>query len=393
MRRAMAEAEVGDDWYGDDPTVNRLQERAAEVVGLEDGPVRPDRDHGQRDRPALLVRPGHLVVCEARSHVSGVEVARRPLAHRDRLRAGSTRRPWHLRPPRWSKTPSARTPTTWTSSIWSRWRTRTRSAGGRVLPLDELRGIGKAAEAAGVALYLDGARIFNAAAAVGRGAERVRRRGRRDDVLPVEGPRRADRLGAVRSGRLHPRSPPDPDPVRRGVAAGRGRGGGRAGRPRRRAGPAARGPRQRPSPGRRASARSPPRRSTSRRWRRTSCSWTPCALGLGPLGGARPAPGPGRAGHRGRREGAHGHPPGRVARRTSRRRSPCGGAWRRGMRREAVRSAVPRGDRRSSPARATAGEGVARAARRPGPGVRRGAMGLLGDRARASTRSRSPTPS
>jgi len=35
MRRAMAEAEVGDDWYGGDPTVNRLQERAAEIVGME----------------------------------------------------------------------------------------------------------------------------------------------------------------------------------------------------------------------------------------------------------------------------------------------------------------------------------------------------------------------
>jgi len=35
MRTAMAEAEVGDDWFGDDPTVNRLQERAAEVTGKE----------------------------------------------------------------------------------------------------------------------------------------------------------------------------------------------------------------------------------------------------------------------------------------------------------------------------------------------------------------------
>src|SRR5207302_7102397 len=36
MRRAMAEAEVGDDWYGDDPTVNRLQERSAEITAKED---------------------------------------------------------------------------------------------------------------------------------------------------------------------------------------------------------------------------------------------------------------------------------------------------------------------------------------------------------------------
>ena len=47
MRRAMAEAEVGDDVYLEDPTVNRLQARAAEIFGREAGSLRSVRQHGQ----------------------------------------------------------------------------------------------------------------------------------------------------------------------------------------------------------------------------------------------------------------------------------------------------------------------------------------------------------
>ena len=75
MRRAMAEAEVGDDWFGDDPTVNRLQERAAEVTGKEAALYRPDRDDGQPDRTAAAVSgPGISWRPNRLSHVASTEV-------------------------------------------------------------------------------------------------------------------------------------------------------------------------------------------------------------------------------------------------------------------------------------------------------------------------------
>ncbi|HXF37121.1 MAG TPA: beta-eliminating lyase-related protein, partial [Actinomycetota bacterium] len=63
MRRAMAEAKVGDDWFGDDPTVNRLQERAAEVTGKEAALFVPTGTMANQIGLRLHVRgAGHLVV-------------------------------------------------------------------------------------------------------------------------------------------------------------------------------------------------------------------------------------------------------------------------------------------------------------------------------------------
>ena len=65
MRRAMAEAEVGDDWYGDDPTVNRLQERAAEVVGKEAAAYVASGSMANQIALHQFVRSGHFVACES----------------------------------------------------------------------------------------------------------------------------------------------------------------------------------------------------------------------------------------------------------------------------------------------------------------------------------------
>ena len=74
MRRAMAEAEVGDDWFGDDPTVNRLQERAAEVTGKE-AALYVERDDGQPDRAApAVLRSRPPRDAEPLSHVASTEV-------------------------------------------------------------------------------------------------------------------------------------------------------------------------------------------------------------------------------------------------------------------------------------------------------------------------------
>src|SRR5262249_38652491 len=74
MRRAMAEAEVGDDVYLEDPTVNRLQERAAEILGKEAALFVPSGTMGNQICVRLNARPGTEVVVEARSHIFNYEM-------------------------------------------------------------------------------------------------------------------------------------------------------------------------------------------------------------------------------------------------------------------------------------------------------------------------------
>src|ERR687889_290332 len=69
MRRAMAEAEVGDDVYGEDPTVARLEEEGAAAVGMEAAIFVPSGTMGNQIALHLLGRPGEEVICDAASHV------------------------------------------------------------------------------------------------------------------------------------------------------------------------------------------------------------------------------------------------------------------------------------------------------------------------------------
>ncbi|HEY8461838.1 MAG TPA: beta-eliminating lyase-related protein, partial [Blastocatellia bacterium] len=73
MRRAMAEAEVGDDVYLEDPTVNLLQERAAEIIGKEAALFVPSGTMGNQICVKLHTRPGTEAVVEARSHIFNYE--------------------------------------------------------------------------------------------------------------------------------------------------------------------------------------------------------------------------------------------------------------------------------------------------------------------------------
>jgi threonine aldolase len=75
MRRAMAEAEVGDDVYGEDPTVNRLQERAAEIFDKEAAIFVPTGSMGNQIAVKLHTRPGMEVVIEERGHIYNYEMA------------------------------------------------------------------------------------------------------------------------------------------------------------------------------------------------------------------------------------------------------------------------------------------------------------------------------
>src|SRR5262245_14354977 len=75
MRRAMAEAEVGDDYYREDPTVNRLQAMAAELLGFEAALFVPSGTMGNEIAIRLLTERGQLVLTEARTHVVQHELA------------------------------------------------------------------------------------------------------------------------------------------------------------------------------------------------------------------------------------------------------------------------------------------------------------------------------
>ena len=75
MRRAMAEAEVGDDVYGEDPTVNRLEKRAAEILGKAAALFVPTGTMGNTIAVKLHTEPGQEVICDDRAHVMDWELA------------------------------------------------------------------------------------------------------------------------------------------------------------------------------------------------------------------------------------------------------------------------------------------------------------------------------
>ena len=165
MRRAMGEAEVGDDWYGDDPTVNRLEERCAEITGKEAGCFVATGTMANEIAMHIFVRSGHLVACEANSHVSGVEVSSaaamsgiafaRIEAPRGQLTSDMVAEA--LQPDPYDVE---------VVDLLSLENTH-QVGGGTVMPIDELRSIRKVAQEAEVPVYLDGARIFNASVATG----------------------------------------------------------------------------------------------------------------------------------------------------------------------------------------------------------------------------------
>ena len=171
MRAAMAAAEVGDDVYGEDPTVNRLEARAAEVFGREAGLFVPTGSMGNQVAIRLHTRPGQEVVCEARAHVLDWEMGTTAVF------SGCT-----LRPVR-----AERGVLTWETVREAVFRTvkfhadtglicienTHNMAGGTVTPVAAVREICEGAHAMGLPVHVDGARIFNAAMALGVGVKEL----------------------------------------------------------------------------------------------------------------------------------------------------------------------------------------------------------------------------
>ena len=164
MRRAMAEAEVGDDVYGEDPTVHRLEARAAEILGREAGLFVPSGSMGNRSY--------------ARAHPAGAgDHLRGAVAHLqlrngvDVALAGCLARPVRGdgRRARLEQVKQAIRPKVFysaqTALVSARIRTTLRA--GRFLPSRPGRWICDGAHDAGPPVHLDGARVFNAAVALG----------------------------------------------------------------------------------------------------------------------------------------------------------------------------------------------------------------------------------
>jgi threonine aldolase len=174
MRRAMAEAEVGDDVFLEDPTVNRLQTRAAEVFGRESSLYVPSGSMGNLACIMAQTRPGQEVICEESGHIYNYEMASMSAV------AGVL--------PRVVK--GAHGILSWDAiskgirpSIYYRPQTALVSlenthnmAGGTVYPTEAVEEICDKAHEAGIRVHLDGARIFNAATYLGKSVSDITRK-------------------------------------------------------------------------------------------------------------------------------------------------------------------------------------------------------------------------
>jgi threonine aldolase len=168
MREAMARAEVGDDVYGEDPTVRRLEERTADLLGKEAALFVPTGTMANQIAVGLLAGTGDEVICEAGAHLYAFEGGG--------LAALWGAQAWPLAGDRGVLDPAAveaairpddpHYPRTRVVAIEN---THNRG-GGRAWPLASVRALGEVAVRRGLALHADGARLMNAVVATGTSA-------------------------------------------------------------------------------------------------------------------------------------------------------------------------------------------------------------------------------
>jgi len=166
MRAAMARAEVGDDVYGEDPTVRALEERVAGLFGHEAALFTPTGSMANVLAVRSVVQPGQEVLCESRAHIARAELG----AHA--AYSGITMRTW-IHPRGQVDLPVLRDlfapdlgPFFVPTAAISVENTHN-FAGGAVLPLTDLLDLREFATAAGAKVHVDGARIWNAHVATG----------------------------------------------------------------------------------------------------------------------------------------------------------------------------------------------------------------------------------
>jgi threonine aldolase len=170
MRAAMLDAEVGDDVYREDPTVRRLEERIAAMVGKEAALFVPSGTMGNQMGVWLHCRPGDEFLCEAGCHIFNSEqgayaqlfsIAARPVAAADQVLTIE-----HVQDlVRGEDVHNPRTTLLCLENTHNR-------GGGKVLPYDGVAELCRWAAACGLARHLDGARLFNAVVASGISADK-----------------------------------------------------------------------------------------------------------------------------------------------------------------------------------------------------------------------------
>ena len=166
MRQAMAEAEVGDDVYGEDPTVVALEAEVAALLGQEAGLFVPSGSLGNQLGLRLLVPPGYEVVCDSLAHIARAELGAAAVF------SGITFRTWRATRGlldadaiRELVTPDAGPYLVSTAAIAV--ENTHNFGGGTVQPADQLAAVVELARSSGLALHLDGARLWNAHVATG----------------------------------------------------------------------------------------------------------------------------------------------------------------------------------------------------------------------------------
>lgn len=165
MRAAMAQAEVGDDVYGEDPTVNKLEARAAEIFGREGAVFAPTGTMGNQIAIRLHTQHGQEVICESRAHILDWEMAM--------VSAFSGCLPRTVAGERgvltWERIKTAIAPKTYYRAPTGliALENSHNMAGGTVTPLDVYEEVWSGARDAGLPTHLDGARVFNASVALG----------------------------------------------------------------------------------------------------------------------------------------------------------------------------------------------------------------------------------
>ena len=164
MRRAMADAEVGDDVFGEDPTVRRLEDRVAEVLGKEAGLFVPSGVMGNQIAIRVHTRPGDEAVVAERSHLYHYEgaapaalwgVQLRPVGGPSGVMTAADLEAVVQGAHDWE----ARTSLCCLENTVNK-------AGGVAVALEDVGPVAAAARAHGLALHLDGARLWNAAVAL-----------------------------------------------------------------------------------------------------------------------------------------------------------------------------------------------------------------------------------
>ncbi len=166
MREAMAQSPVGDDVYGDDPTVNALEERVAAMFGKESGVFTPTGSLANQLAIRMLVAPGEELLAETNSHIVRAELGAAAVF------SGITTRTWPAKngllvakDALEIARPNSGPYLVSTTAIAV--ENTHNFGGGTVQPLDEIKALRKGADELGLALHLDGARIWNAHVASG----------------------------------------------------------------------------------------------------------------------------------------------------------------------------------------------------------------------------------